>query len=1134
MYSSDIPQKANRVLHIITLGFLLILIRVWYLAVVEHETYLELSKKPQKKTVVEKPLRGTIRDRFNIPLAVNKIQFDVGLCYDAIRQIPSVKRVSYPDGRVEKIFPRKEYLNKLSSLLSSLLHIDKQDLEDLFYGKACLFPQRTFTLKENISEPLFYKFKALEREHPGLVALRKTRRYYPEKKTGGDLVGYLGSMNSVEYEAIHAELDELNHYLQEHDAGNLVFLPKGFGSIYDIKNRIKQLKKDALQMDEKVGKTGIEAKFEHALKGEYGKKTFEVNTKGSIVREIPGSKPAEPGKRLLLNISSELQQFAEALLAENEAIRDQKFSQLGKNHDYITAPWIKGGAIVAIVPSTAEVVALASYPRIDPNDFITNGASKNNLHRWLEDKEHIANIWDGKIPMEREFFSRKAQGFYKEEKKLSWETFLDRIVSNYGHIKKNVLKISTIALAQELQRAALQLLDLSEQPNMHAVIDTLYTKQNKHVTSCFSTNENLTTLIRNSLAQHDPLVVELKASLDKYFSHLSSNDDKLLVLDLIQLVCPQEKFSEELLEVVGSDHVSSYRKLCQSLSQITEEVYLLSKETFDLTTFRVWRHAHFKAFLAQKRQEEKEKKSYQKPYVDYLKQEKTRQFKEFWLENKWDLLELFIYPSQAKQAQNFSDYLESFQKFKQQKMLPSTGSFHLASSIEYLESRLRHLPMEIGMSYLKTMRSFEDLDKKLYGFYPQIKKRKGFQTEKDLAASFYPPQGYGYGRSFCYRQSTALGSIFKIITAYEAIRQNYTKGSSLKKNDLNPLTIIDEIQPAQKDSSLILGYHEDGRKITRNYKGGTLPRSHASLGKIDYVKAFERSSNIYFSLLASDIIEDPNDLSMASLQFGFGNKTGIDLPGEIAGALPKDLHENRSGLYAFAIGQHSLIVTPLQTAIMLSSLVNGGEILKPHILQLSAGIQSQEGVFSFQEQYPYKEYLNKVGIFFPFFLEMRPPQKKSDIRLYEKTLYRKLFLPDSIKDYLLQGMHSVVSSPRGSARAELIRYLYQNTQAMHNYLKLKYQLAGKTSSAEFAYHPTLDRECPRILCKDIWFGGVAFKQESEETSALRKKEQEPELVVVVYLKFGDFGKEAAPLAAEVITKWREICKKEGKSSFITY
>ena len=59
---------------------------------------------------------------------------------------------------------------------------------------------------------------------------------------------------------------------------------------------------------------------------------------------------------------------------------------------------------------------------------------------------------------------------------------------------------------------------------------------------------------------------------------------------------------------------------------------------------------------------------------------------------------------------------------------------------------------------------------------------------------------------------------------------------------------------------------------------------------------------------------------------------------------------------------------------------------------------------------------------------------------------------------------------------------------------------------------------PPIKCKDVWFGGISFLPSKE-------KEEEPELVVVVYLKFGDYGKEAAPLAGQIITKWRELCEK---------
>jgi cell division protein FtsI/penicillin-binding protein 2 len=1138
MHSHEIPIKANRVLNFIILAFLLILIRVWYLGVLEHEMYLELSKKPQIKTVVEHPNRGTIRDRFNLPLAVNKIQYDIGICYDNIRQIPSFKKQKNEKGEFVKSYPRKEYIKKLSLKLSTLLNLDQLDIEDLIYGKASLFPATSFSLKEDVSEKLFYKIKGMERSYPGVFATRSCKRYYPKQKVGADLIGYTGSLNENEYHSIHQEIKELEHFISMQEKGEIVFLPKGYLSICDVKERLTFLKKKVFRVSEKSGKTGIEGKFDTSLRGVHGKKTFEVNTKGSIVRELPGSKHSQPGRRLLLNISSELQEFAESLLAENELIREKKFTQSGKNHDYITPPWIKGGAIVAMIPQTGEIVALASYPRIDSNDFCSNSSSRYTIHKWLENSTHLSHLWDGKVPLEREFFSTTNQAFYKEEKKLTYEAYLDKIFSQMGHGKKSIQKINSLNAAISFQKTIFQLLDLSEQPNLYALIDFLYPKDQKYHPSCFETSESELKLIDDSLSQHEPFTKELKAQIDKYFLDLPYNDDKLLIFDVISLVAPLANFTEELLEKVGSDSLSTYRKLSQAFASIQEETHKLSKEIFHLADFRTWREQNFKQYLSQKRQEEKEKKSYQKPYIDYLRQEEIAQFKEFYKNYKWDLTKLFIFSDSFEENKccfEEEKYHKRFQEYKKELEASPLSNQHLLSSLDFLQSKLKSLDQAMAFKYLKTMRTYQDLSKKLYGYYPQIKKRKGKQREKDLAAAFYPSEGYGFGRSFAFRQSTSLGSIFKIITAYEAIKQNYERGFYDTQKDLNPLTIIDEIQPSGKaDGGLVLGFHEDGRKIPRHYKGGTLPRSHSALGKIDYVKAFERSSNIYFSLLASDIISDPNDLCMASLKFGFGNKTGVDLPGEIPGTLPKDLTENRSGLYAFAIGQHSLIVTPLQTAVMLSSLVNDGQILKPQILQLSAGIKEKEKTPFTEEDYPYKDYLNRIGIFFPFFIDNKPQEKNSDIRLFEKTLYRKLFLPQTIKQYLLEGLHSVVSSPRGSARAELIRYLYGNTQAMRNYLKLKYQLAGKTSSAEIAYHPSLDRECPKILCKDIWFGGVSFKETQETNLITKKQEPEPEIVVVVYLKFGDFGKEAAPLAAEVVTKWREICKKEGKTSFITY
>ena len=81
-------------------------------------------------------------------------------------------------------------------------------------------------------------------------------------------------------------------------------------------------------------------------------------------------------------------------------------------------------------------------------------------------------------------------------------------------------------------------------------------------------------------------------------------------------------------------------------------------------------------------------------------------------------------------------------------------------------------------------------------------------------------------------------------------------------------------------------------------------------------------------------------------------------------------------------------------------------------------------------------------------------------------------------------------------------------------------MAGKTSTAEIAYNPTIDREQAPIITKNIWFTAISFKD--PETF------NEPDLVVIVQLDFGNHGKEAAPLAASVIYKWEEILERQGK------
>ena len=95
-----------------------------------------------------------------------------------------------------------------------------------------------------------------------------------------------------------------------------------------------------------VGKFGIEKKWQRYLNGVRGGQQIEVDASGRRLRVLY-QKAAEPGFNIYLTIDKDLQMLAEHSL-ENRA-----------------------GAIVAMNPMTGEVLAMASRPSFNPNDFAT-------------------------------------------------------------------------------------------------------------------------------------------------------------------------------------------------------------------------------------------------------------------------------------------------------------------------------------------------------------------------------------------------------------------------------------------------------------------------------------------------------------------------------------------------------------------------------------------------------------------------------------------------------------------------------------------------------------------------------------------------------------------------------------------
>jgi len=187
------------------------------------------------------------------------------------------------------------------------------------------------------------------------------------------------------------------------------------------------------------------------------------------------------------------------------------------------------------------------------------------------------------------------------------------------------------------------------------------------------------------------------------------------------------------------------------------------------------------------------------------------------------------------------------------------------------------------------------------------------------------------------------------------------------------------------------GFIQIGPYIFRNWK-------LSGHGDVDLRRALQVSNDVYFYTVGGGHA-GVSGLGIKKLHdwaenFGFGSKTGIDLPGEAPGFMPDGTHKDwyLGDTFISSIGQGDVLATPLQVNNMMAYFANGGYLLQPRVVKQIAGEAEIETVVLSQNltsNYIYetiREGLKMVvepgGTAYPLF---DFPQRHNGIELAGKT-----------------------------------------------------------------------------------------------------------------------------------------------------
>ena len=239
-----------------------------------------------------------------------------------------------PSFALELTPERVDDLDRTLERLRPLVDFDEHDVERLRAAWRRARPFEGVPLRFRLSPEEVARFSVQRHRFPGADIVAGLTRHYPFAHTGVHALGYVGRIDEADLE----RLEESEYRATSH-----------------------------------VGKLGVEHSFESVLHGDPGFRRVEVNVQGRVLRVLEEQAPV-PGGDVYMTLDLGLQRLAERLLGARD------------------------GAAVVLDPRNGQVLALASTPTFDPNQFV-NGIGRE-AYAALRDSSH------------RPLFNRAIKGQY--------------------------------------------------------------------------------------------------------------------------------------------------------------------------------------------------------------------------------------------------------------------------------------------------------------------------------------------------------------------------------------------------------------------------------------------------------------------------------------------------------------------------------------------------------------------------------------------------------------------------------------------------------------------------------------------------------------------------------------------------